>query len=131
MHFTMKQTLSSRAWRLSLLSALILLCAIALPQAALAGGYCAIAYSRSTGKWGDSYSYGSRASAERAALRNCGARGSFIAGWGHNQHIALAVGHGGAWGFGVGASKDAAGRSALRHCPANDAHILRYVYSFD
>jgi hypothetical protein len=80
-----------------ILSALALVAIIAQAEPAIAGGYSAIAYSKSTGRCGDGYGYNSRAAAERRALRECAAHDAFIAGWCHNRYIALATGPGGAW----------------------------------
>ena len=127
----MNQTPASRTLRLSIITAIALLCALAFPHTAgAAGGYCAIAYSRDNESWGDSYSWSTRAEAERAALRNCSGKNAFIAGWGYNQHIALAVAPNGAWGFGVGPTASSARSSALEHCAGSGARIICSAYSF-
>jgi hypothetical protein len=104
---------------------------ISAGSACAGGGYCALAYSKSTTNWGEGHGFNTRAQAERRALRECRAPDAFVAGWGHNRYVVLAVGSGGAWGCGSEPTLRAASAEALRLCPAADAHILRYVYSFD
>ena len=106
--------------------------AACLGTALAGGGYCAMAYSTSTGNWGDGRGYNTRAEAEARAMGECHARDAFIAGWGHNRYVVLVVGNGGtAWGCGSQPTYEAAKREAFRLCPAADGHVLRYVYSFD
>ena len=105
--------------------------ALLLPGSIFAGPYCAIAYSPSAHLGGESHNCNSRAQAERQALARCPEPDAFIAGWGFNRYIALAVGDDGAWGFGSGQNKHEAGRDALNHCPADKAHVARVVWSFN
>lgn len=79
--------------------------------------YGAIAYSRTTGASGYSYSQYSQADAEREALQQCDATDGEIIGWMRNSHGALAVGddvneYGWAWGT----TADAAQEAALAKC---------------
>jgi serine/threonine-protein kinase len=81
--------------------------------------YAAIAYSPSTGAYGYGYNYGSRWSAEAAALRNCKADDARIVTWVNNGFCALAVGDdkscwGVGWEYGDGATNTAAMRRALQ-----------------
>lgn len=83
--------------------------------------YAAIAYSPSTGTHGYSYNYGSRSSAESAALRNCKAADARIVTWVHNGFCALAVGDdkscwGTGWSYGDGATNIYARNRALENC---------------
>jgi hypothetical protein len=89
---------------------------LALPGAALAD-YGAIAYSPSTGAYGYSNGYGSRGSAERAAMRNCRANGSGCqtALWFQSACGAVAKGPDG-WGSGWAASKAGAQSQAIASC---------------
>jgi hypothetical protein len=109
----------------------VLLALFSLASSAIAGGYTALAFSQSTGRWGSAHGYDSRAAAERRAIAECGEDDAFIAGWGYNRYIALAIGRGNAWGFGSGPTRRAAERQALRMCPADDARILRWAYAFE
>jgi Domain of unknown function (DUF4189) len=43
--------------------------------------FCAIAYSKSTGKWGSAYGKGSRDDAEQEALRQCGEQDGKVLCW--------------------------------------------------
>ena len=120
-------------------SPLLLACALAIlgtvflaTSASAGGAYCALAYSKSTHRWGDAYSHPTRASAERMALKGCGTRDAFIVGWGRNCYIALAAGRGTTWGFGRGPTRASAERRALAGCPdRHHARIVRYAYSFE
>lgn len=108
------------------------LCFASLGTAWAGGGYCAIAYSTSTGNWGEGHGFYSRAQAEQRALRECNASDAFIAGWGQNRYVVLVVENGGAaWGCGSRPTLEAAKKEAYRLCPADDAHMLRYVWSFE
>lgn len=108
------------------------LCAASLGTAWAGGGYSAIAYSTSTGNWGEGHGFNTRAQAEARALRECRAGDAFIAGWGHNRYVVLVVGNGGqAWGCGSEPTMEQAKREAFRLCPAPDAHMLRYVWAFE
>jgi len=83
-----------------------------------AAGYGAIAYSPSNGVWGYSYDYGSRAAAERRAMRECRARGAGCRPvvWFRNACGALATGRGDAYGWAWNNSRAQARRRALREC---------------
>jgi hypothetical protein len=83
--------------------------------------YAAIAYSPATGKIGCAYNYGSRFSAEQAALGRCPAADARIVGWVHNGFCALAVGADkSCWGvgysYGDGATNRYAKQRALYEC---------------
>ena len=133
MNFTSSEaSLQPRSRRFSLVAALcLILGATFLAPSAWAGGYCAIAFSKSTGRTGSGYSYGTRAGAQNRALLECGARDAFVAMWGYDTYIALATGQGGAWGTGRATRQRAAERQALRNCPAADARVVRVVHSFN
>ena len=110
---------------------LVLIGSLACTVPCHAGGYCAIAYSVHTGRYGYSDGYSSRALAETRALESCGVWDARIAGWGHNSYVALARGNGSAWGCGVASTLALAESRALHFCPPPNAHIVKWVYSFD
>jgi len=96
------------------------------------GGYAAIAYSRTTGKWGYSHGYGSRAGAEQAALGRCTVDDAEILVWTRNAWCALALGddksfYGWAW---AGSASEAK-RLALEKCRGGttNCYIAVCVYS--
>ncbi len=109
----------------------VALCFFTVATPSHAGGYCAIAYSVHTGRYGYADGYNSRHSAERTALNGCGTEDAQIVGWAHNEYVALACGSGLSWGCGVSPSLHVAERTALYNCPSKDAHIVKWVYSFD
>jgi hypothetical protein len=83
--------------------------------------YAAIAYSPATGKMGYAYNYGSRWSAEAAALKNCKADDARIVTWVNNGFCALALGDddscwGVGWSYGDGATNTYARNRALQEC---------------
>ena len=95
-------------------------------------GYAAIAYSRTTGKWGYSHGYGSRAGAEQAAVRRCPEDDAKILVWTRNSWCALALGddksfYGWAW---AGSASEAK-RLAMEKCRAGttNCYIAVCVYS--
>lgn len=100
--------------------------------------YAAIAYSPETGKWGYAHNYGSRSSAERAALAKCKAPDARIVTWVLKGFCALAVGDdqscwGVGWSYGDGASNVDAKRRALAECNkrTTNARIVVCVCSHD
>ncbi|MBY0527011.1 MAG: DUF4189 domain-containing protein [Gemmataceae bacterium] len=83
--------------------------------------YAAIAYSPSTGKVGYAYNYGSRWSAEKAALNNCPVSDARIVTWVNNGFCAIAVGDdkscwGTGYSYGDGASTAFAKQRAINEC---------------
>jgi hypothetical protein len=79
--------------------------------------YGAIAYSESTGNWGYSYDYGSRAQAENSALGRCGRGDCEIKVWFKNSCGALAKASNGALGWSYAADSRAEAESlALSEC---------------
>jgi hypothetical protein len=120
-----------RGWFVKIALMVLIASVFAAKPVMAGGGYCAIAYSTSTGQWGDSFGYNSRSGAERRALSECHAGDAFIAGWGYNRYVVLAVGSGGAWGCGSAPTKREAEMQALHLCRAPDAHIIRYAYSYE
>ena len=128
-HPTAFRRAASAMKRFAILSAV--LCGLALTAPCYAGGYCAFAYSTNTGKFGYSYGENSRPQAERIALNACGTKDAQVVGWSHNEYVALALGDDNTWGCGVGSTRRAAEHNALALCPAKNAHIVKWVYSFD
>jgi hypothetical protein len=83
--------------------------------------YAAIAYSPATGKLAFSYNYGSRSSAEKAALKQLDKEDGKIVSWVNNGFCALALGdevgkYGTGYRWGDGASTRGAGERALAEC---------------
>jgi hypothetical protein len=80
-------------------------------QAFAYDNYGAIAFSNSTGAWGTAYDYGSRQSAEQAAVNRCGA-GCFAVVWFRNACGALAStrdhGYGSGWATDLGVAQNIA-----------------------
>jgi serine/threonine-protein kinase len=92
--------------------------------------FAAIAYSPKTGKYGYSYDYSSRGSADQAALRRCTEPDARIVSWCKNAYCALAEGDDG-YGTGWGATAAQARANALRECEKNttNAKIVVCVFS--
>ena len=78
--------------------------------------YGAIAYSSSTGRYGYSYDFGSRAEAENYAISKCGRGDCVVKVWFKNACGALAVGRRGALGWGLAGSRGSAEDRALSEC---------------
>ena len=83
--------------------------------------YAAIAYSPATGKFAFSYNYGSRSSAEKAALKQLDKEDGKIVCWVNNGFCALALGdevgkYGMGYRWGDGASTRGAAERALAEC---------------
>jgi hypothetical protein len=78
--------------------------------------YGAIAYSSSTGRYGHSYDFGSRAEAEDYAISQCGRSDCVVKVWFKNACGALAVGQRGALGWGWAGSRGSAEDRALNEC---------------
>jgi hypothetical protein len=83
--------------------------------------YAAIAYSPKTAKIGVGYNYGTRAEAEKQALKQCDAEDARIVTWVNNGFCALALGDdksvwGVGWSYGDGASTREAKSFALEEC---------------
>ncbi len=110
---------------------LLVLGLLAVTAPCRAGGYCAIAFSTCTDRYGYGDGFNSRRAAERTALAGCGAADAQVVGWGHNEYVALARGNGSAWGSGVGSTRRSAECEALAHCPSRNAYIVKWVYSCD
>ncbi len=87
----------------------ILLVAFGAAQAE--DNYGAIAYSDSTGNWGYSHDYGSRAQAENSALRRCKSDDCEIKVWFKNSCGALAKASNGALGWSYAADDRAEAES--------------------
>jgi hypothetical protein len=102
------------------------------PTPAPAGDrYAAIAYSAATGKYGYSYGWSSRASAERDALARCKAADARVLTWTRNSYCALAKGKNGAYAAAWGLTLNQAKAKALRECGkyGSDARVVQWVYS--
>ncbi|HEV3142597.1 MAG TPA: DUF4189 domain-containing protein [Gemmataceae bacterium] len=83
--------------------------------------YAAIAYSPKTAKFGIGYNYGTRAAAEKEAMKQCEADDAKIVVWVHNGFCALALGDdksvwGVGWSYGDGARTREAKSFALEEC---------------
>lgn len=94
--------------------------------------YGAIAYSRSTGKYGYSYGHSSRAAAEQDALNRCNAQDHEVIGWMKNAYGVLAVGddvsH---YGWGWSSNRATAQQNALKYCRqrTTNSHVAVTVFS--
>ena len=86
------------------------------PTEANADNYGAIAYSSSSGRYGYSYDWGSRADAENYARSQCGSTDCAVKVWFKNACGALAVGQNGGLGWGWSGSRGAAESTALNEC---------------
>jgi hypothetical protein len=94
--------------------------------------YAAIAYSPSTGKYGYSHGYGSRCSAERAALSHCPREDARIVAWSRNAWCVLALGDDvGEYGWAWATSSGCARSRALEECRkrTTNCYIAVSVYS--
>jgi len=94
---------------------------LAIPADAISTGgseWGAIAISPSTYAWGDSYSYRTRAQAERRAMSECTSNASdcVIASTFYRQCAAVATRDGGNWASGLGSSVEQSARDALGAC---------------
>ncbi|MGD9646574.1 MAG: DUF4189 domain-containing protein [Pirellulales bacterium] len=83
--------------------------------------YAAVAYSPATGRYAFSYNYGSRSSAEKAALKQLDESDGKIVCWVNNGFCALALGdevgmYGTGYRWGDGASTRDAAQRALDEC---------------
>lgn len=93
--------------------------------------YGAIAYSKSSRRWGYATGKSSREDAEEVALRECKSSDAFIAVWGRNKWLALAHGNGTSYGWAHGDEEEDTRRRAVEECEkrASDAHLLVAVYA--
>ena len=83
--------------------------------------YAAVAFSPSTGEYAFSYDYGSRSSAQNAALKRLNKPDGKIVCWVNNGFCALALGdevgsYGVGWRWGDGASTRGAAEGAVDEC---------------
>jgi hypothetical protein len=108
---------------------------LAAPASARADDtYAAIAYSESTGRYGYSYGYSTRAAAENRAISECNTDDAQILVWGRNAYVALALSDEGAYGWAWASSEGQAKRLALQKCRdygGTSARIAVCVYSGD
>jgi len=120
---------SRRFHRFTTLCALLF--ALALTATCFASGpYCAIAYSKSTGRYGHGEGYDSRAAAEYRALAECGTHDARVVGWVRNGYLSLALGRlVGTYGTGYGSDIYTAKARALKNCPSDNAHIVQTVWA--
>ena len=91
---------------------------------AAAQNFGAIAFSTGTGAIGWSFDYGSKSSAESAALANCRQHGAdcIIATWFRNACGAIAVGDGNGWGAAWSNYRNGAESEALQICRRNTSN---------
>lgn len=127
---------SARQLRLAALG-LVLAVAACFGTAAAARAddtYAAIAYSKSTGKYGYSYNWSSLAVAKLEALAQCDADDAQVKIWSRNFWAALAIGDDGGLGWAWGDTKDDARSDAVDECKKHTKsdHIkVILVYSGD
>ncbi len=121
---------STRLRRWSVLASLLL--CLVFTGAALAGPYCAIAYSKSTGRIGQGEGLNTRAEAESRALAECGAPDAQVVGWRRDGFLALALGRTpGVYGTGQGDTLKEAQTRALETCHSNHARLAKTVSAGD
>jgi len=88
----------------------------------------ALAFSTSNGSYGYAGDYGSRASAEEAALSQCDDRTCTVVLWFKNACGALAAGDGHGYSTGWASSRGEAESTAMSNCNSNASHcaVLRW-----
>jgi Domain of unknown function (DUF4189) len=92
--------------------------------------YGAIAYGPTSGAWGTSYQWGSKAEAERTALKKCGKPDCKAVIWFDRRCGAVAADDAtGDYGYDSGASKGAAEASARRYCARQGGKSCKVVVS--
>jgi len=93
--------------------------------------YAAVAFSKSTGKYGYAWNYGSRYAAECAALARCPARDARIVAWVKGGWLAVALGENNAYGYGysygVGATNSEAKRRAVAECRQQSKRVTTLI----
>jgi len=91
--------------------------------------YGAIAYSSDKGDYGYSERYGSRAQAEREAMKQCGKDDCEVAVWFYNSCGALAVDDDGNWGGGDGDDAGRAQRDAVASCAEEGGKTCKVIFT--
>lgn len=93
--------------------------------------YAAVAFSKSTGKYGYGWNYGSKSRAEAVALSECKADDAEIVGWVKYGWLVLVVGddnsHGIAWEYGDGANSGVARNRALTNCFKHTKKVTKII----
>ena len=89
-----------------------------------ANGYGAIAFSRSTGRYGWSHHADDRSAAERLALQHCQASDAMIVAWGQSTFLALALADDGAYGWAWDSARNNAARRAIANCTGPNPRIV-------
>jgi len=91
--------------------------------------YGALAYSTSSGRYGYSYDYGSRESAEERAISECNDNTCSAVLWFKNACAALATGDGHAYGTGWASERAEAENTAMSYCNkyGSNCSITRWV----
>lgn len=107
---------------------------LAVPAAEADDGdyYAAIAFSEGTGSYGFAYGHSSRASAERAALRECSGYDARVVVWAKNAWLVLALGHKrGAHGWAWSSTPSQAWERAIANCSkhTSGAHVSVCIYT--
>ena len=102
-----------------------------VPAASAQDAFGAIAYSPSTGAYGYSYDFPSRAAAEAGAFNDCSKHnsGCQVVLWFKNACGSLAVGANGGWGTAWAASRKLADKQAVGQCSRNDQGCRPVVFS--
>ena len=103
------------SYRIALPFAIASLLALMAGSASAADNYGAIAFSQGTGRYGYTYDYGSRGSAEQGALNNCGGSCSIVL-WFKNACGALATGRANGYGTGWAGTRRRAENIAMSNC---------------
>ena len=90
--------------------------------------YGAIAYGPTSGRWGESYHWGTKANATRAALKSCASNDCRVVTWFDRECGALATDRAkGAYGYNSGATVRQAEASALRYCKSSGGKACKVL----
>ena len=87
-------------------------------------GYGAIAFSRSTRRYGWSYGAADRSAAERTALAHCHSSDAAILAWGQHTFLALALADHRAYGWSWDSARNNAARRAITGCAGPTPRIV-------
>jgi hypothetical protein len=99
-----------------LVAAAGLMCLAAPASARADDTYAAIAYSESSGRYGYSYGYSTRAAAEDRAVTECNTDDAKVVIWCRNAYCALAVSDEGAYGYAWATTERQAKSIASQKC---------------
>jgi len=87
-------------------------------------GYGAIAFSPATGRYGWSYGQPDQATAERAALEQCGAPDASVLARGYDATLALAIAEDGSYGWAEHTQPWQAAKRAFKNCAGPNPRMV-------